>query len=278
MLQSLHAVQISKARANGDLALLRKILTLKMFDNLVNHYRDSSFALFRTAEFTEDRAMMIADYANSVLALRCPGLMRQKDAISSSPSGLVRQKGALSSFHIPSNVISDPVWNIRYDGVHVDWFRKRVLREERLALGEHAKISGYRLIIDPHLEYPNFGPEARIVRLETLVHFLEEELTNKISQVAVMRESHPSKSILIVGDWFAAESVSAKEGQGYRQTVFTCHAPSMGSRIDLFDQEFAQLLAKLGWKPATSRESAIKYIQAILGRLRRKGATAKPRG
>jgi hypothetical protein len=80
--------------------------------------------------------------------------------------------------------------------------------------------------------------------------------------------------VIIVGDWFAAESVSAKEGHGYRQTAFTCHAPSMRSRIELFDQEFTELLANLGWKPETSRESAIQYIQKILAGVHSRDADA----
>jgi hypothetical protein len=151
------------------------------------------------------------------------------------------------------------------------WFHKRVLREERLALDKHAKASGCRLIIDPDLKYPRFGPPALVVRLETLLCFLKE-MTNDNTQVAVMRESHPSENVLIVGDWFAAESVSAKEGHGYRQTVFTCHAPSMRSRIELFDKEFSELLTNRGWTAETSRESAIQYIQAILDELRHKDA------
>lgn len=255
MLQTLHAVHITEAEAKGDLAPLKNVLTFDMFDNLVNRYRDSSFALYHTAEFTEDRAMMIANYANSVLALR--------------RTGLVRQKGALSSFHIPCNVIPDRVWQDRYGQVHMAWFHKRVLREERLALDKHAKASGCRLIIDPDLKYPKFGPDARVVRLETLMYFLKE-MTNDNTQVAVMSESHSSENILIVGDWFAAESVSTKEGHGYRQTVFTCHAPSMCSRIELFDKEFSELLTNMGWTAETSRESAIQYIQKILDELRPK--------
>jgi len=129
MLQNLHAVHISEAEAKGDLEPLKSVLTFDMFDNLVNRFRDSSFALYRTAEFTEDRAMMLADYANGVLALR--------------RTGLVRQKGALSSFHIPCNVITDPLWRDRYGSVHMAWFHKRVLREERLALGKHAQVTGW---------------------------------------------------------------------------------------------------------------------------------------
>lgn len=259
MLQMLHAIHISKQEAQGDLAPLKSVLTFGMFDNLVNRYRDSSFALYCTAEFTEDRAMMLADYANSVLALR--------------RTGLVRQKGALSSFHIPCNVITHPLWKDRYGPVHMAWFHKRVLREERLALGKHAEASGCRLIVDPHLEYPRFGPQARIVRLETLLRFLEG-MTNDKAQVAVTRETCPEENVIIVGDWFAAESVSAKEGHGYRQTAFTRHAPSMRSRIELFDQEFTELLANLGWKPETSRESAIQYIQKILAGVHSQDANA----
>ncbi len=250
MLQTLHSVTIGES--DEDLVGLKQVLTFDVFDNLVNRYRDSRHASYRTAEFTEDRAIMFAEYANSVLDLR--------------QAGRVRQKGALSSFHVPCNIITDAVWSERYGKKPKSWFHRRVLREERLALTKHQQKSGCRLIIKPSLKYPAFGRSARLVRLRSLVAFLEDT-TDELAQVALNEEMSAEENVTIVGDWFAAESVSARIGHGYRQTIFTCHAPSMRSRIELFDQEFHEQLALTGWQPETSRLSAIKYLQHLIAEL-----------
>lgn len=179
---------------------------------------------------------MFAEYSNSVLDLR--------------QTGRVRQKGALSSFHIPYNVITDPIWRERYGERVINGFHCRSRREERLALGKHQERSGCRLIVKPALKYEEYGPRARLVRLQSLVKFLEDT-TNELAEVAVNAQMPDQENVTIVGDWFAAEAVSAKTGHGYRQTIFTSHAPSMCSRIEQFDQEFYAPLAKNGWHAET---------------------------
>ncbi len=71
MLQTLHSVTIGES--DEELGGLQQVLTFDVFDNLVNRYRDSRYASYRTAEFTEDRAIMFAEYANAVLNLRQTG-------------------------------------------------------------------------------------------------------------------------------------------------------------------------------------------------------------
>ncbi len=50
---------------------------------------------------------------------------------------------------------------------------------------------------------------------------------------------NPAKkeSLTIVGDWFLAESVSFKEGDGFTNTFFTRDVSEIGRRIDDFDCE-----------------------------------------
>jgi hypothetical protein len=64
----------------------------------------------------------------------------------------------------------------------------------------------------------------------------------------------------LVGDWFLAMTVSAKQGGGYLQTIFTRHAPSMQARIEAFDEEFEYLLKDSRWTAEYSRENAIRYL------------------
>ena len=108
---------------------------------------------------------------------------------------------------------------------------------------------------------------AQIVRLMTLSEFLQSIPDDK-TQIVFDRKLQLQESLTIIGDWFAAESVSGSVSQGFRQTIFTCHAPSMQSHIELFDQEFEELLQKAGWTAETSRLAAIEEINDIIGELK----------
>jgi hypothetical protein len=248
MIQHLQALQLS-----SDLTELTARLSPQAFENLLSGYRKPSLALSVCAELAEDRAAMMAEYARSIIDL--------------GASGYVRQKGGLSSYHIPDRVITHPVWKQRYGQVVHSEHHCRLQREERLALEKHARASGCRLIIDPTLPYEQYGRQARIVRLETLLEFLESMPDDKV-QVAFNTRMHREESITLVGDWFAAQSVSVSITRGYRQTVFTTHAPSMESRIELFDQEFDELLQDSRWTPSSSRLAAISSIKEVVAGLK----------
>lgn len=244
MIRELHAVQLSK-----DLKDSIDQLSKEVFDNLIDRYSKPSCSLFHCADLTEDRAKMIAKSANEVLSFRA--------------HGCVRQKGALSSFHIPDKVDTHPIWKQRYGDVNRSQYHFRCQRDERIALEKHASKSGCRLIIYPYLKYEMYGNAARKVRLETLVDFLESMPDDKV-QVAINYELDQGENLTLVGDWFLAESVSGTIGQGYRQTIFSCHAPSMRSRIELFDQEFDELLQAMGWIASSSKRAAINIIKEII--------------
>ena len=244
MLQQLHAIKIDKKLKN-----LGKYVSENVFSNLIKRYQDQQFALYQSAELTEDRAILLAQYSN--------------DIINMGYTGCVRQRGALSSFHIPDKPVSDPVWKLRYGKKEKSEFHCRLQRNERLALEEHARKSGCKLIIYPEISYRIYGPKARRIRLQTLMEFLESMPDGKI-QVAVTSMKDLSENLIIVGDWFSAESVAGVINKGYRQTIFTRHAPSMQNRIDLFDQEFDSLLKKDGLEAKTSRLAAIKRIKKII--------------
>jgi len=251
MLQDLLAVPWT-----NDLKKLKTQLSRKTFDTLVRKAQKNSPPLFECAEFHEDRTMMMVEYATKVSELGF--------------HGHIRQKGALSSFHIPDKPISHSVWKQRYGSYEVNDYRCRLLREERLALEEHARQSGCSLIIDPYLSYVKYGPEARNVRLEALLEFLEKNsIPREKVKVAINKRMPTGENLTIVGDWFAAESISAALGKGYQQTIFTRHAPTVRKRIDLFDQEIEDLLKARGIKSESSKEAAIAEIKRILLKLRK---------
>jgi hypothetical protein len=72
----------------------------------------------------------------------------------------------------------------------------------------------------------------------------------------------------MVGDWFLAEAVAATVGTGYRQTVFTRHAPTVRSRLESFDQEFSELLEESDVDPSSSKDAAIDLLKDRMARLR----------
>jgi len=243
MLQELHALMWS-----DEPGKMRVHLTREVFEGLVNAYREAGFALCECAELPEERTELMVRYSKEVLEM--------------GEYGTVRQKGAFSSFNIPSRVLSDPVWTVRYEPRGSSHYHKKLQRLERMTLEEHARRAGCRLIINPRL-YMEYTPRARAARLRTLLDFLRS-MPDALAQVAFNERMEEEVNVTLVGDWFAAESVSMA---GTRQTIFTRHAPSMKSRIEYFDQEFDELLEERGWQPATSRREAIAELESILGEL-----------
>ena len=68
-----------------------------------------------------------------------------------------------------------------------------------------------------------------------------------------------TESVTIVGDWFAARSISGTMGDGYRQTIFTRHAPTIATMIEEFDRRFNQYL--YGSPVSKSQKRAIAEIE-----------------
>jgi hypothetical protein len=71
-------------------------------------------------------------------------------------------------------------------------------------------------------------------------------------------------NLTIVGDWFSAESVSPRAGEGHRQTVFNWHAPSVLRSLHAFDEAFAEYISESGVEPESSRQNAVTRIKEIL--------------
>jgi len=241
MIERLQAVRVFK----GNLDSLRDTLTLDHLESRVRDMSGSGFALYQCANYPDERASWLASFSNDVSKL--------------GEEGFLRQKGGLSSLHIPKEVPSHPIWIKRYaphtrtpDHIHLQ-------RSERIALERHARGAGCRLIINPDLEFPDLATSAVIVRLGTLLEFLRS-MTNKFCEVAWNASMEHSESVTIVGNWFAAESVRARRGIGYYQTVFTRHAPTLVAKTAEFDEEFEGLLQLHGWSRRRSRQEAIDLI------------------
>jgi hypothetical protein len=71
-------------------------------------------------------------------------------------------------------------------------------------------------------------------------------------------------NLTLVSDWFSAESMSPKPGEGHRHTVFTWHAPTVLQTLRRFDEEFEELCEESPDGP--TRQAALVRIGAILAR------------
>jgi hypothetical protein len=80
----------------------------------------------------------------------------------------------------------------------------------------------------------------------------------------VMTPRAREANLTLIGDWFSAESMTPKPGEGHRQTVFTWHAPSVLQTLRAFDEEFEELCAES--RQGADRQAAIDRIGAILTR------------
>ncbi len=241
MIERLQAMKIER----GGVSSLRNVLTLEHFKGLVREKSGPGFAFYQCANYPDERASWLASFSD--------------DVTNQGGLGFLRQKGGLSSLHIPREVPSHPIWAQRY-APHVrapDHIRLQ--RAERIALEQHARGAGCRLIINPDLVFPDLALSAVVVRLRTLLDFLKS-MSDANCEVAWNASMVHDESVTIVGNWFAAESVRARRGVGYFQTVFTRHAPTLVSKIVAFDQEFEGLLQLHGWKRRHSRREGMRLL------------------
>ena len=246
MIRDLHSVKLESLDKGLDKCKER--LSLKVFESIIRRAQADSHPLYECAELQEDRTKLIVEYAQKVIDL--------------DNYGLVRQKGALSSFHIPDKPITHPVWKERYGAVAISEYRYRLQREERIVMEEHARVKGCSIIIDPYLTYGTYGASAKKSRINELIFFLESMPKDKV-KVALQKHMPEAHNIIIVGNWFAAEAVSAAIGKGYQQTIFTRHAPTIQSKVELFDRELEEILKIQGITPQNSSDHAVKILKEI---------------
>jgi TIR domain-containing protein len=204
-------------------------------------------SIVEVADWPETRTELIAQYANRVVDL--------------GAYGRIRQRGAMSSFCLPDKDVSDPVWAKRDGNSLRSPYYHLLQREERRALELHAQARGCSLIIDPSRPFDinKLGPCAARTRLETLLEFLGSMSDDQVHVVVSTRAR--GGNLLIVGDWFVAESLVPRPGEGYRQTVFSWHAPTVLRRSRKFDQEFDELYRASGLGPDDSRKAAMTVIE-----------------
>ncbi len=243
MTQEIQALSVDK-----ELTDLEERLTVRVFEHLVTLARRESHARFSCADQPEMRTQMLVDFARRVLDL--------------GAHGRVRESASLSSFCIPDRHVEHPIWDTRQGPLAQGPALRRSLREQRRVLQEHATSAGCDLIINLAYAHEKHGQDARKARLQTLIEFLES-MTDEQVRVAVKQKSQPH-NLLIVGDWFMAESVAPGSGAGWLQTVLTSHAPTVLDRLSQFDEEFEDLLREAGHAGVSSRVAAIASLKQEL--------------
>jgi hypothetical protein len=252
MIDQIHAVSVTQ----DTVLQLSGRLTVDAVRALVDANGARNIALYTCADSPQSRATAIAQHCEDVLSL--------------GRFGKVRQKGGLTSFHLPKEMVQNRKWKERYDPDAYNYEHCLAQRSERRALTKHAAVEGCRLIITPPAEaYTHLGQPARISRLRCLREFLSE-MDDEKCQVATSA-TDPNDNVLVVGNWFVAESVSMR--RKYRQTILTRHAPTVATRVKDFDAEFNESLEEAGVKPSESRGRCVGLIDEEISNILNKPTT-----
>jgi len=232
----------------ADFTNFKEEISIQNLDQLVLGRHKQEFCNFEISDWAENRTDFLVKNAEKVIEL--------------GAYGRVRQRASLSSFSIPDKDIANPIWSQREGTILRSPYYRALLRKERCALEAHTLEEGCDLIIDPEFCLERNGKEATQCRLRILLQFLESPAGNK-TRVALSPQAR-SGNLTIVGDWFSAESVSPRPGEGHRQTVFNWHAPSVLHTLRAFDEVFEECLNESKMPPQLSRQNAINRIKEIL--------------
>lgn len=240
MLQRNHAIKLEE-----DNLKLQQQLNLDHFKSLLK--RNDQAALYQKALRPEMRAAMMKNYADNVSNL--------------GHYGIVRQKGGLSSFHIPMHDIQHPVWTDRYYPEKRSDYHKDLQRNERLALQEHADKCPVKLLINPNYGVKSRDPISAKARVHTLIEFLEQHQGDIC--IAFVQNPDEMDQLTMVGDWFLAESVSFKDGDGFTNTFFTRNANEITKRIISFEHEMNTSLVRMNCNETNSRKYVLNYLNNL---------------
>ncbi len=247
MIRELHALTV-----RPDLRDLKPEVLAAAVEHLLGCARPESEATFRCAALPEMRAELLACYT--------------REALEHGASGPLRQSGALTSFNLPNRPVHHEAWRLRDAPLRRGELLYKLLRDERQVLETYARKNGCDLIIDPSVPMGPYRPRARRLRLATLLEFLRDDSVANL-RIAVRRRKLPG-NLTIVGDWFAAESITPRPGKGYFQTIFTWHAPSVLETLRRFDEELQSALDDMGVPEDSAREAAIDAVKRELARIK----------
>lgn len=263
MAQSLQAIDIPKhcrwsdddrsrrrvRRKAGLTAALAQLLPRERIERLVERGREQPSANFEWADSLELRTEMIVRGARWVR--------------SRSGPAMIRQVAVLSSFSLPDKPPEHKIWDeIEGQDASCDYGR-RLLAQERQILDEHACHAGCRLLLFPWLNRESASPQRTQARIKVLIEGLKKidaapaegeklvaiiepsplptEDDAKAAELSAKKAGRNARNLLIIGDWFAAESAVRLPGTGYQQTIATWHAGTVWNWLEEFDARFERL-------------------------------------
>jgi hypothetical protein len=227
---------------------LEKELTAGIINSVISDDQHKFKAIYELAMLPDERASALA--------------RKTLRAIDLGPSGRLRMSTVLTSFSIPDKPWNHPDWNAIEGKKKRSEQSRRILRDERRALEKYAKSCGCDLMIYPFIKLRESEPKAYKVRLCTLADCLSG-LPPKKTRV-VIKSQKMRNNLLILGDWFMAESLAIFPDQGVYQTMFTRHGPAVRVRAEEFDQEFQEELEHSKTDQRMSLSTALTEIQKII--------------
>jgi hypothetical protein len=207
---------------------------------------------YECADNRHQRTEMLLEYASNIIKL---GFF-----------GEIRQIAGLSSFHIPHKGVHDLSWNKRYTGIKKPSDTElELLLKERKTLQLHGDATKYYLIINPDFTFKN--KDARKARIEELLEFLNVNIDNPNLKIVIDNTIPYGRNLTIVGDWFTADAYQSTLDDGYSQTLFTRHAPTVRKQVEIFDAQFNELLNDQKITNISSVQVVIDRLESILKNL-----------
>jgi len=260
------AGEINAIMVDPELINLDTILTETDLYEVVKTVQSEATAMFECTESLLARTDKLVKYANRIYDRYCKDYGAAK----------VRQRMAFSSFSIPNKGVKNNIWDRREGLDRRGPEIRELLLKERKVMEKLARGGGCDLILDPYVRssstlsiddaYSKTELEtiklSSVTRLETLINFLEDMPDDKVR--VVFQEGKIEGGMHIIGDWFATEAVVPKYKGGYKQTIFTHHAPTVLSKIEAFDYEFEEILMDMKLEGISSRETAIIALKNML--------------
>lgn len=242
LINAIHAVRLSR---NPDRPELEQALSAQVLSRVVERAVSELPGAFERADFALERTSVLVKYASLVAA--------------SGDSAKVRHWGVFSTFSLPKEDIGHQFWDDREGDSKRSPEARIQLREERVKFEKLASAHGSDFIIYPTANLKHLPAKAKFARLESLYRYLESADGVNIRAI-ITCPKRVRGSLHIVGDWFFAESVSGRP-DGFRQTTFTRHAPTVIRRAREFDLVFEELHATYVRDGKSSRQITMEKIK-----------------
>jgi hypothetical protein len=191
--------------------------------------------VYEFADYTDSRTAAIIGHCQELERLAVPQHPQQPER--GVQHRRLRHRAAFGSFSLPASPNGE-IWKRRYDGEPwraIDMPKKKALSKERQLLEQQATQFGCDLVLYPSL--PHLTSVAIAARIEILQSFLASMHQSSAAVRVIFDESALGGNVLIVGDWFCADSMTPR-ADGYRHTTLTSHAPTVLDRIVWYEQMF----------------------------------------